>query len=200
MSTKRNSVYSTRNLTTMAILTAISSILFLIEIPITLFYKLDFSNLPILLSTFSLGVVPGIITLLLKAFIGLLHSSSQGIGELADFLIGLSMIVPVGLIYQRKKTRFNAILGMVVGTFIAMIVGGLVNLYIMIPFYGAVFGMPVEQIVAMGQVLVPQINSDLSFVMLITLPFNLLKFTALSIITALIYKPLAPILHGNRYK
>ena len=184
----------------MAILTAISSILFLIEIPITLFYKLDFSNLPILLSTFSLGVVPGIITLLLKAFIGLLHSSSQGIGELADFLIGLSMIVPVGLIYQRKKTRFNAILGMVVGTFIAMIVGGLVNLYIMIPFYGAVFGMPVEQIVAMGQVLVPQINSDLSFVMLITLPFNLLKFTTLSIITALIYKPLAPILHGNRYK
>lgn len=89
-----------------------------------------------------MGPVPGTLILLVKSLLGLLHSSSQGVGELADFLMGFAMLLPAGLIYQRNKTRKGALIGMAVGTVVATIVAVLSNLYIMIPFYGTAYGMP----------------------------------------------------------
>lgn len=188
---------STRDIATVAVLAAISAVLFMVEIPVVLFYKLDLSNLPVLLGAFAMGPVQGTLILLVKSLLGLLHSSSQGVGELADFLMGLAMLLPAGLIYQRHKDRKGAILGMAVGTVVATLAGVLTNLYLMIPFYGAAFGMPVEAIVAMGQSLIPAVDSELKFVFWITAPFNLLKWIIISVVTALIYKPLSPILHGR---
>lgn len=133
---KRKPFLTTRELATVAILAAISAVLFMIEIPVVLFYKLDLSHLPVLLGTFAMGPVPGTLILLVKSLLGLLHSSSQGVGELADFLMGFAMLLPAGLIYQHNKTRKGALIGMAVGTVVATIVAVLSNLYIMIPFYG----------------------------------------------------------------
>ena len=74
----------------------------------------------------------------------------------------------------------------------------LTNLFIMIPFYGAAYGMPVEAIVGMGQALVPAVDTTGKFVLLITAPFNVLKWVVISVVTALVYKPLSPILHGRK--
>ena len=104
--TKRKSLLTTRELTTVAILAAISAVLFMIEIPIVLFYKLDLSHLPVLLGAFSMGPVAGTMILLVKSILGLLHSSSQGVGELADFIMGFAMMLPAALIYQRNKLFF----------------------------------------------------------------------------------------------
>lgn len=188
---------STRDVATIAVLAAISAVLFMVEIPVVLFYKLDLSNLPVLLGAFAMGPVQGALILLVKSLLGLLHSSSQGVGELADLLMGLAMLLPAGLIYQRHKDRKGAIVGMAVGTVVATLAGVLTNLYLMIPFYGAAFGMPVAKIIAMGQSLIPAVDSELKFVLLITAPFNLLKWIIISVVTALIYKPLSPILHGR---
>ena len=87
-------IFSTPYLTRMAILVAIASILFLVEIPVVAFYKLDLSNIPVLLGAFSMGTVPGVIILALKSLIGLMHSSSAGVGELADFLMGAAFVIP----------------------------------------------------------------------------------------------------------
>ena len=108
---KRKPFLTTRELATVAILAAISAVLFMIEIPVVLFYKLDLSHLPVLLGTFAMGPVPGTLILLVKSLLGLLHSSSQGVGELADFLMGFAMLLPAGLIYQRNKTRKGALIG-----------------------------------------------------------------------------------------
>ena len=182
----------------MAVLTAIASILYtdLFEIPIVLFYKLDLSNLPVLLATFSMGPVAGTITLLLKALIGLTHSSSLGVGELADFLVGASMLWPAGLLYRRNHTRKGALIGMLTGTAVATVAAVFCNLWILIPFYGVAYHMPVEQIVEMGKSILPAIDSVEKFVTLITAPFNLLKWVAISALTYAIYKPLSPVLHG----
>lgn len=188
---------STRDVATIAVLAAISAVLFMVEIPVVLFYKLDLSNLPVLLGAFAMGPVQGALILLVKSLLGLLHSSSQGVGELADLLMGLAMLLPAGLIYQRHKDRKGAIVGMAVGTVVATLAGVLTNLYLMIPFYGAAFGMPVAKIIARGQSLIPAVDSELKFVLLITAPFNLLKWIIISVVTALIYKPLSPILHGR---
>ena len=154
-------------------------------------------DLPVLLGTFAMGPVPGTLILLVKSLLGLLHSSSQGVGELADFLMGFAMLLPAGLIYQHNKTRKGALIGMAVGTVVATIVAVLSNLYIMIPFYGTAYGMPVEAIVGMGTAIIPAVDSTLKFVLLITAPFNLLKWVLISALTGLMYKPLSPILHGR---
>ncbi len=197
--TKTNkNLLTTRQLSTVAILSAIAAVLFMIEIPVILFYKLDLSSLPVLLGAFAMGPLPGTMILLVKALLGLLHSTSQGVGELADFIMGFAMMFPAAVVYRRLKSRKGAIIGMVHGTIVATIVAVLVNLYIMIPFYGAAYGMPIEAIVGMGQAIVPAVNSAFKFVLLITAPFNILKWVVISVVTALIYKPLSPILHGRK--
>ena len=198
ITSQRNRTLSTRELTTIAILSAISAVLFMIEIPVVLFYKLDLSSLPVLLGAFAMGPLAGLLIQLVKSLLGLLHTTSQGVGELADFLMGVAMLLPAGLIYRQGKSRRSAVVGMVVGTLVSTVVGVFANLYVMIPFYGAAYGMPVEQIVGMGQSVIPAITSIGMFVLLITAPFNLLKGVVVSTLTALIYKPLSPILHGRR--
>jgi len=198
MTNTRKNRFTTRELTTIAILGAISAVLFMIEIPVVLFYKLDLSSLPVLLGAFSMGPVPGTMILLVKAALGLLHSTSQGVGELADFIMGFAMLLPASLVYKRVKSRKGAIIGMVIGTIVATVVAVLTNVYIMIPFYGAAYGMPVDAIVGMGAAIVPAVDSVWKFVWLITAPFNLLKWVVISVLTALIYKPLSPILHGRK--
>jgi len=198
MTDARKRRLNTREITTIACLAAVASILFLLEIPVVLFYKLDFSNLPALLAMFSMGPLAGTLTLFIKSAVGLLHSTSQGVGELADFIMGLAMILPAGFIYKHNKTRRGALIGMAVGGLSATLTGVLSNLYILIPFYAAVYGMPVEQIIAMGQAAIPSIQTAWEFVLLITAPFNLLKWTAICLVGWMLYKPLSPILHGKR--
>ena len=182
-------------MTRIAILAAAASILFLLEIPIVAFYKLDLSNIPVMLGAFSMGTVPGLIILALKSAIGLLHSSSAGVGELADFIMGAALLVPASMIYHRKKTRKNALIGMVIGTVCTAVVGVLVNKFIMLPFYMGAFHMDMDAIILFANV--SGVDSEWKLLLLITGPFNLLKGAVLSAVTFLIYKPLSPILHSR---
>ena len=188
-------VMTVGNMARMAMLTAAACLLDLIP-GIPLFgniYKLDFSMLPVLLGTFAMGPVEGIVILALKCLIGWSHSTTMGIGKLAEFLMGLMLIVPAGLIYKRNKTRKTAIIGMLAGT-LCMVVGGiLVNKWILFPFYMTAFHMDMNKI--LGMITVPGIDTEWKMLLLITGPFNMIKGVVLSVITWLIYKPLSPILH-----
>ena len=187
--------FSVGVMTRIAILAAAASILFLIEIPVVAFYKLDLSNIPVLLGAFSMGTVPGLIILGIKSAIGLLHSSSAGVGELADFVMGAALVLPAALIYHRNKSRKTAVIGMAVGTLCMVVAGVLMNKWVMLPFYMGAFHMDMDGIIKAAGV--AGVDSEWKLLLLVTGPFNLLKGVALSIVTALIYKPLSPILHGK---
>ena len=144
--------FSVQSLTRIAMLAAVASVLFLIEIPIVAFYKLDLSNIPVLLGAFSMGTVPGLAILGLKSLIGLLHSTSAGVGELADLIMGAALVIPASLMYHRKKTRKNALLGMAVGTVCMVVTGVLVNKWIMLPFYMKAFHMDMQGILNYAKV------------------------------------------------
>jgi len=193
MSETKRKMFTVGVMTRVAILAAAASILFLIEIPIVAFYKLDLSNIPVLLGAFSMGPVPGLIILAIKSAIGLLHSSSAGVGELADFVMGAAMVAPAAIIYHRQKNRKNAIIGMAVGTVCMVVAGVLMNKFVMLPFYMGAFHMDMDGIIRAAGV--AGVDSEWKLLLLITGPFNLLKGVVLSIITALIYKPLSPVLH-----
>ena len=187
--------FSVGVMTRVAILAAAASILFLIQIPIVAFYKLDLSNIPVLLGAFSMGPIPGMMILALKSLIGLLSSSSAGIGELADFIMGAALVLPAALIYQQNKTRKSAIIGMAVGTLCMVIAGVLANKYIMLPFYMGAFHMDMDGILRFANV--AGVDSEWKLLLMITGPFNLLKGVVLSVVAGLIYKPLSPILHAT---
>ncbi len=192
---KKPNIFSTPYLTRMAILTAISFILFLIQVPIVAFYKLDVSNIPVLLGAFSMGTVPGVIILALKCCLALLRTTSAGVGDLADFIMGAALVIPASVIYHRNKTRKTALVGMAVGTLCMVVAGVLANKFIMLPFYMGAYHMDMNGILKFANV--GGIDSEWKLLLLITGPFNLLKGVVLSVVTGLIYKPLSPILHAK---
>ena len=188
----KTKLFSTGNMARMAMLTAVACLLDLIPgIPVVGFYKLDFSLLPVMLGSFSMGPVAGAIILFLKCLIGWAHSTTMGIGKLADFIMGLALIIPSGLIYAKNKTRKTAIIGMLVGTLCMIVVGVLANKWILIPFYAQM--MPMEKILAMCGA-----DTEWKLLLTATAPFNLLKGVVLCLITAIIYKPLSPLLHTKK--
>ena len=187
--------FTPQRITRIALLAAVSSVLFLQpEIPIIGFYKLDFSNLPVLLGGFSMGPLAGFLILLIKSFTGLLHYDSMGVGELADLIFGMSIMLPAVLIYRRKKNRKNALIGMAVGTVCLILSGVVVNAVLLIPFYTQVMGLTTDAILGMFP---PVVDSIEKMLFIATAPFNLLKGVALSVLTYILYRHLSPLLHGR---
>ncbi len=190
-----NKRISTQYLTRIAVLGALASILFMIEIPVVAFYKLDVSTLPALLGAFSMGPMAGLAILAIKVLTGMLHSSSMYVGELADFIMGAAFILPAVFIYRAHKTRRNALIGMAAGSLTMIVVAVLVNWLIMIPFYMTAYGLPMESIVGMAQMTLPFVDTELELLLYVTAPFNLLKGFVLSALTYVMYKRLSPLLH-----
>ena len=91
------------------------------EIPLPFapaFYEIDFSEVPVLVGCFAMGPLAGAVIELIKIILNLAINGTMtaGVGEVANFLIGCSLVVPAGLIYRKMKTRKGAIIGMVTGT------------------------------------------------------------------------------------
>lgn len=181
MSNKRNKVLSTQNMTRIAILGAISAVLFMWpEITIIPpYYKLDFSTLPVMLGAFSMGIAPGVLIVAIKDLIGLTHSGTAGVGELADFIMTCAMLIPAVWVYRRKRTRRGALVSLAVGSAAMIVVAALVNAFLLFP------------------ALTKSVPS-FEFILTATLPFNLVKAVVISAITYFVYKPLSPFLHGSR--
>ena len=193
---KTRSNLSVQYMTRIAILGALSAVLFPLEIPIVAFYKLDFSTLPALLGAFSMGPLPGLAILLIKDLSRLAYSSSMYVGELADFIMSAAFILPASLIYRKHKTRKTALVGMAVGTLCMIVVSVLVNWKMMIPFYMTAFNMDMEAIIGMAQKALPFVDTEWKVLLYVTAPFNLLKGFVLSLLTFVLYKRLSPLLHS----
>ena len=195
---KTRSNLSVQSMTRIAILGALSAVLFPLEIPIVAFYRLDFSTLPALLGAFSMGPLPGLAILLIKDLSRLAYSSSMYVGELADFIMSAAFILPASLIYRKHKTRKTALVGMAVGTLCMIVVSVLVNWKMMIPFYMTAFHMDMEAIIGMAQKALPFVDTEWKVLLYVTAPFNLLKGFVLSLLTFVLYKRLSPMLHVRK--
>ncbi len=193
---------SARGMTVMALLSAIASILMLFEFPLWFAppeaYKLDFSEVAVLIGAFALGPVAGILIELIKVLLNFLLNGTvtAGVGEIANFLIGCSLVVPSAIIYYRKKTKKSAIIGLVVGTMILVIVGCFLNAYVLLPVYAKAFNIPLDVLVASGTEVNANITSLSDYVLLAVAPFNLVKGVVVSVITIFLYKYTSPVIKG----
>lgn len=188
-----------------AIFSAISGVLMVMEIPLFFapgFYKLDISEMPVLICTFYLGPVAGVTAELLKVMVKLLikGTSTAFVGDFANFVVGCSFILPASIIYHAHPGRKTALIGMGVGTLVLTVFGSLFNGFYLIPKFAVLFGMPMDAIVAMGTKVNAAITDVWTLVAFAVVPFNLVKGVAVSALTFLLYKRISPILHKNDAK
>ena len=195
----RQNKLSTKMITQIGMLGAIASVLMLFEFPIPFlapgFYKMDLSEVPVLIGCFSMGPWAGLATELIKVLLNLVLNGTETafVGEFANFAIGCAYILPAGFIYKKVHNRKCALLGMLAGTVIMAGMGGIINAYIMLPLYSATM-FPLDKIILAGTAVNANINSLFTFVMFAVVPFNLLKGVLVSIIVFCIYKKISPIL------
>ena len=142
-----------------------------------------------------MGPGAGLAVELVKNVLHSFRSQTALIGEAANFLTGVLLVVPAAWIYSLKKTRKNAILGMIVGTIVMSIGMSVANYYVIVPLYQTVLNLPIDAVVAMGS----QANSyvvDLKTLVIFSmLPFNIIKGIILTIVTTIVYKKVSPWLH-----
>ena len=181
-----------------AIMGAIGFVLMMLDFPLPFlipsFIKLDFSELPALITGFALGPVYGVLVCLLKNLLHLLVSSSVGVGELSNFILGAVFTFTAGMIYRHKKSRKGAFLGALFGAVAMAVVGTFTNYYIVYPAYTVLYGMPMEAILGMYRAILPAADTLWKALLIFNLPFNFVKGMLDTVICFLVYKRLSPIL------
>lgn len=190
----------THYITYTAIFSAMAGVLMLVEIPLFFapgFYKIDLSELPVLICTFYLGPVAGVVSELLKVCIKLLlkGSSTAFVGDFANFAVGCAFVLPASVAYHARPSRRSAMLGLVVGTLVMTVFGSAFNAIYLLPKFAQMFGMPMEAIVGMGTKVNAHITSVSTLILYAVVPFNLLKGVVDSLLTLLLYKRISPLLH-----
>ena len=196
---KKSSIQNVRMLTMTAVLSAIAFVLAFFEFPVPLspsFARMDLSDLPALIGAFAYGPAAGILIELVKNALQLLTSSTGGIGELANFIMGSSFVAVAGLIYKFHKTKKTAMLACLIASVVMGIVAAIVNYFILLPVFEAF--MPLDQLIASFGEFIPFIKTKLDVVLFNAFPFNLLKGIGIGIVTMLLYKRLTPILKGRQ--
>lgn len=199
---KENKLLTTKNVVLMGMFGALAGVVMLFEFPLPFiappFYKIDFSEVPILVGTFTLGPIAGVIMEFVKILIKLVlrPTSTAFVGEFANFAIGCSLILPAGIIYRIKKTKNGAIAGMVAGTVVMTVMGVVINAQIMLPFFSTLYGLPMEKIVEMGAVINSAVHNVWTFAVICAGLFNLIKGIAVSFLTNLIYKKISNQIHS----
>lgn len=190
---KRRALSSARSISFIAMFSAIAAALMYIEFPLFFappFYQIDFSEIPVLICTFYLGPVAGVVCefmkILLKLF--LKGTSTAFVGDFANFVVGCSLVLPAGIVYHIKKNKKTAILGMAAGTVVMTAFGSAFNAIYLLPKFAQLYGMPLEAIIAMGTEANASITSVSTLVLFAVVPFNLLKGIVVSVITLLLYK------------
>lgn len=183
----------------MGMLAAISVVLMLFEIPLPFapsFYEIDFSEVPVMIGCFTMGPLAGAVIELLKILLNFAinGTTTAGVGEFANFLIGCALVIPAAIIYKRKRTKSGAVIGMVTGTLFMTVVGCFLNAFVLLPTYAKAFGMPMDALIEMGSAVNCYITNLTTFALFAVAPFNLLKGFLVSLIVFLIYKKISPIL------
>lgn len=200
----RRKVPVARRVSIVGICGAIAAVLHILDFPLLFiapeFYKLDFSEVPVLLCGFYLGPSATVACEGVKILLKLLlkGTSTAFVGDFANFVVGCSLVLPAAVIYHARKTRKGAIFGMVAGTLTLTVFGSAFNAVYLLPKFSQLFGLPMDSIIAMGSAVHAGVEDVTTFVLLCVAPLNLLKGVVVSLLTMLLYKRVEKALFGRK--
>ena len=194
---KRSKILTTNYMVKIAVMGAAAWVVMLLEFPLPMFpgfLKLDFSDLVPLIGSLAMGPLAGVLIELIKCLLHLFNSTTGGVGDLANFVVGAAFVWPAGFFYQRHRTKQGALLGLAMGTLSMIAAGAVVNYFITIPLYGIVMGWSEEMIVGMGSAIIPAIHNKFTLILYAFCPFNLIKGVMLTLLALPLYKKFSPLL------
>lgn len=189
-------VLTTKNLTMIAMLSAISAVLMVFEIQLPFspsFVKFDFSDLPVMLGGFLIGPFAGGIIVFMKILLHFLLNGTTSffVGDLSNLLLTLSFVLPASFIYQQKKTKKTTIQGLLVSIICTSLLAIIFNLFLIFPLYLKVLNLKMVDLINMIHVVNPLVKDVFTMIVFSLLPFNLFKYSIVSMITMLSYKKLS---------
>ena len=199
---EKRKVSPARRVSIIGISAAIAAVLHVLDFPLVIlapeFYKLDFSELPVLLCGFYLGPSATVICERVKILLKLLlnGTSTAFAGDLANFVVGCSLVLPATVFYHAHKSKHSAIIGLAIGTLAMTVFGSAFNAVYLLPKFAQLYGIPLDTIIAMGTAIRGGVSNISTFVLLCVAPLNLLKGTVVSVLTMLLYKRVARPLFG----
>ena len=196
-------VTKTRRICIIAICGAIAAVLHILDFPLLFlapeFYKLDFSELPVMLCGFYLGPSAAVFCEVIKILLKLLlkGTSTAFVGDFANFVVGCSLVLPAVILYHTKKSRTSALWGCMIGTLVLTVFGSFFNAVYLLPKFAQLYGIPMDVIIGMGTAINGGITNITTFVLMAVAPLNLVKGAMISVLTILLYKKVARPLFGR---
>ena len=196
--TMQSSKINTRKIAMTAVMAAVATVLMFISFKLPFmpsFISLDFSELPALIASFTLGPLSGVAVCFVKNLVNLTQSMTGGVGELSNFIIGSAFVLPAGLIYKKHRNLAGAAVGSVLGALFMALLGLISNYYIVYPIYTNL--MPMEAIMGMYQAINPSVENLWQALIVFNLPFTFCKGLISAVVTLLVYKKLEPVINGK---
>ena len=200
---EKRTVSTARRVSIIGICAAIATVLHMLDFPLLFiapeFYKLDFSELPVLLCGFFLGPSATVACEGIKILLKLLlkGTSTAFVGDFANFVVGCSLVLPATVFYHLHKSKHSAVIGLILGSLCITVFGSAFNAIYLLPKFAQLYGIPLEAIIGMGAKIHASVNSVTSFVFFCVAPLNLLKAAMVSVLTMLLYKRVARPLFGK---
>ena len=195
-------VSTARRVSIIGICAAIATVLHMLDFPLLFlapgFYKLDFSELPVLLCGFYLGPAATMACEGIKILLKLLlkGTSTAFVGDFANFVVGCSFVLPATIWYHAHKSKHSAVIGLILGTVSMSILGSAFNAVYLLPKFSQLFELPLDAIIAMGAEINGNIHNVSTFVFFCVAPLNVVKGAVVSVLTMLLYKRVARPLFG----
>ena len=139
--------------------------------PATPYFKLDFSNIFIFLSSLLFGPVEGVIVCIIKEILCVTNSSSGGVGEIANAIMTSSFILIPSIVHRIKPDIKALIVSLVPACLVGTACALVTNRFIIFPMY-------------MGD------GAEAVFwdVIWFAVAFNLIKTASISLITCVTFK------------
>lgn len=182
-------------ITKISIFSALSTILYMLKFPVSgvlpfmpSFLEIQFSNLPVLIGGFALGPIPGLLIVVVRTLLKLPFTHTFGVGELADLVIGISLVLVTSLIYRTRKSKTSFIIALILGCFVWIVIGALSNYFFILPMYMEAYGF--KAVYGMLQSIpgITEANYMIKYILIAIVPFNLILSVSVSLITILVYK------------
>ena len=181
------------------VLSAVATVLMMLSFSVPFmpsFIKMDFSELPALIATFSMGPISGVMVCLIKNLINLPMTTTGGVGELSNFLLGVCLVLPAGLVYRFRKSRRAAFLAALAGSVIMGLASLPFNYFLTYPIYAKI--LPIDAIIGMYQAIFPKVDGLFSCLLIFNVPYTFLKGFIDTLITFVIYKRISPLIKGTK--
>ena len=186
----------TSKLVKIGMLSAVSIVLMMFEISFPIFpffLKMDISDIPAIIGTVAMGPTAGVLIELIKNLLHLFKTSTAGVGELANFVTGIALVIPIGVMYKKNHTVKNFIIGSVIGAILMAFVACVFNYYILIPAFAKAFGTDIQEFVNIANGVTPMVVDFKTLILFSIAPFNLLKAVIVAPIAYIVCKVLKPV-------